>query len=164
MMGRPIIHGYKNHPLYGVWSAIKKKCNNKNSRWYKDYGGRGISVCDEWVNDPKIFIQWALSHGWEKGLNIDRIDNDGDYCPENCRFIDKGLSARNTRLLRGDNKTGYRGVFIGHNKNNPYQSSISVYGKKRHLGCFPSPGLAALRYDVEAFLLNDGRPMNFIDR
>jgi len=158
------IHGFRSHPLYMVWRGMKTRCGNKNYIYYKDYGGRGISVCLDWLNNPRAFIQWALSHGWKKGLYLDRKDNDGNYSPDNCRFIDKGLSSRNQRLLYSNNTSGYRGV--GWDKRrieNPYISHIGVNGKLKHLGSFPSPGLAALRYDAEAYLLNDGRPMNFIN-
>ena len=160
-MGR---HKYRWHPLYYIWGSIKQRIYNKNCHTYSRYGGRGIQMCDEWQGNPVSFIEWALENGWKKGLCIDRVDNDGNYTPKNCRFIDRGLSTRNSRLLISTNKTGYRGVHKSNrHKSNPYISSIWIDGKQRHLGVFPSPGLAGLRYDVEAYLLNDGRPMNFIE-
>ena len=155
-------HGYSNHPLYHVWFNMRDRCCNKNHVAYKDYGGRGISVCLDWLNNPKAFIQWALCHGWEKGLWIDRIDNNGNYELGNCRFVNTGLSARNQRLLKSNNITGYRGVCChSDRKTNQYSAQISINGKVNYLGEFDSPVLAALRYDVEAYLLNDGRPRNF---
>ena len=75
--------------LKNIYSCMRQRCNNPNhtaARWYHD---RGITVCDEWQNDFETFAQWALSHGYEDGLTIDRIDPDGDYTPENCHWITK---------------------------------------------------------------------------
>ena len=73
--------------LYGVWRSMKQRCYKSQSKGFKNYGGRGITICDEWANNPKSFIDWALLNGWQKGLQIDRIDNDGNYAPSNCRFV-----------------------------------------------------------------------------
>ena len=70
-------------PVYRIWQAMKRRCEDKNHVGYKHYGARGIKVCDEWHNSHK-FIEWAIANGYEEGLTIDRIDSDGDYCPENC--------------------------------------------------------------------------------
>jgi len=151
-------HGYSFHSLYRVWENIKKRCYNKNRDNYKNYGGRGITVCDEWMN-PKVFIEWCLENGWRHGLEIDRRDNDGNYCPENCRFVTHGDNVRNNRLIYKHNTSGYRGVSI---KNKKWGASIRINNKLKYLGSFDSPVLAALRYDAESYRLNDGRPMNFL--
>jgi len=88
-------HG-KRHPVYGVWAAILTRCENPNAKCYKNYGGRGIAVCEEW-HDPAVFIDWALAHGWKKGLSIDRIDNNGNYEPDNCRWVTSKENNRNRR-------------------------------------------------------------------
>ena len=150
-------HGYCKHRLYGLWCDMKKRCYNKTFKQYKDYGGRGIKVCDEWMN-PKVFIDWGKSNGWERGLEIDRIDNDGNYEPDNCRFVTAQVNNCNTRLLRKDNTSGYRGVSF---KNKKWVSNISINNTPIHLGYFDSKKLAAIRYDVEAYL-TDERPRNFI--
>lgn len=91
-------HGLSNrHPLYGVWKGMKERCLNPNHFAYKDYGGRGIVVCDHWLHDFGNFYTWCISNGWRKGLSIDRIDNNKGYSPDNCRFVDIFTQARNKR-------------------------------------------------------------------
>ena len=86
--------------LYGVWNAIKQRCNNPNNRSYHNYGGRGIKICDEWANNYKTFYDWAMCAGYEKGKEIDRIDCDGNYEPDNCRFVDIETQANNKRNVK----------------------------------------------------------------
>lgn len=91
--------------LYPLWKSIKYRCYCESCRDYKNYGGRGIKMCDEWKNDFQSFYNWAITNGYkeektDKGVNIltiDRIDVDGDYCPENCRFVTNEIQARNKR-------------------------------------------------------------------
>ena len=79
---------------------IKERCYNPNSKAYKRYGGRGIKMCDEWLNDYELFEKWALSHGYEQHLAIDRINNDGNYSPDNCRFVTPKENNQNRRTTR----------------------------------------------------------------
>jgi hypothetical protein len=80
-------HGLSKHPLYKVFYGIRLRCYNPKAINYKNYGKRGIKICDEWKNDFKTFYDFCIQNGWKKGLQIDRINNDENYEPGNCRFV-----------------------------------------------------------------------------
>lgn len=97
-------------PLYVVWSSMKKRCNNPRNKGYKNYGERGIRVCKEWSESYEAFRDWSLANGYAAGLEIDRRNNDGNYEPDNCRWVAQKINARNTRRNRslsafGETKT-----------------------------------------------------------
>lgn len=90
-----IKHGFAKHPLYHIWGAMIRRCYNTNIHNYHRYGGRGIIVCDEWKNDFQKFYNWAIKNGWQKGLTIERKNNDGNYCSDNCIFATRKKQANN---------------------------------------------------------------------
>lgn len=99
---RLLKHGLGNIRLYDIWKSMKQRCFYENSISYRNYGGRGITVCDEWKQDFISFYKWATSNGYQDNLTIDRINLDGDYEPSNCRFItmkEQGRNKRNNRVL-----------------------------------------------------------------
>lgn len=100
-------HGMDGTKLYRVWSRMKERCNNKNNKSYKNYGGRGIKFCDEW-NDFIPFMEWAFDNGYKEGLSLDRINVNGNYCPSNCRWItmfEQQSNKRNSRYVTINNQT-----------------------------------------------------------
>lgn len=101
----------ENFPkLYQVWASMKHRTTNQNHKQFKDWGGKGISVCNEWKDNFAGFCEWSMKNGYQNCLSIDRINNDGNYEPLNCRWVDKTTQNRNTRKLISRNKSGYRGV------------------------------------------------------
>ena len=99
--------GKKKTRLYRIWTGMKTRCLNEKFRDYEDYGGRGITVCPEWM-EFEPFCEWAMANGYEDNLTLDRKDNNGNYCPENCRWETvktQENNRRNNRLITHNGKT-----------------------------------------------------------
>ena len=149
-----------NKRLYMIFTSIKDRVLNPKYINYKDYGGRGIIICDEWIKDIKAFYKWAMENGYEEHLTIDRIDNDGNYCPENCRWTTKTIQRRNTRIAK-NNTSGFKGVSYN-KKANKYKAQTKVNNKSIYLGSFPTAVEGAIAYNnyiiennLEGFILNE---------
>lgn len=131
----PLFLRKHSNRLYHTWSEMKRRCKaeTSNSRYYKD---KGVSYTSEWENFD-TFAQWAINNGYAPGLEIDRIDSDGDYTPDNCRWVTHKNNSRN-RKARSNNNTGVAGVYTRCRKDGTlvYRAAISVDGKKVNLGTF----------------------------
>lgn len=96
-------HNMSRTRLYHIWNSMKQRCSNPNAISYKYYGQKGVKVCDEWANEFQAFHDWAMSNGYSDNLTIDRKDNDGDYCPENCRW--------STNKVQQNNRNAYNRLY-----------------------------------------------------
>ena len=90
-------HGMKGTRIYNIWKGIKTRCYNEKCHNYSDYGGRGIKMAQEWVNNFDAFYNWSMENNYDDTLTIDRIDNSGNYEPDNCRWVPKSTQSRNRR-------------------------------------------------------------------
>lgn len=88
-------HGKSNHILFSKWEHMKDRCYNPKDKRYKNYGGRGIKICNEWLNSFESFYEWSLENGYKDGLTIDRIDVNGNYEPNNCRWTTWDVQCNN---------------------------------------------------------------------
>ena len=152
-------HGLIGTRLYNIWGNIKSRILNSKNKDYTDYGGRGITICDEWL-DVQNFYNWAMSNGYSDELSIDRIDNDGGYSPENCRWTTLTIQNRNQRIYK-NNTSGYRGVSY-YKRDGNYRAYVKIISKNIHLGKFKTAVEAGIAYNnyiiennLEGFILNE---------
>lgn len=148
---RMTIHGDSKTKLYDVFIHIISRCFDSKNTSYKNYGGRGITVCDEWKNNYILFKQWALENGYEEGLTVDRINNNGDYSPENCRLVSPKIQNINKRI-RKDNTSGQVGV-VRHN--GKWEARIGIDNKNKYIGRFEELKDAILAYEKAKKLRNE---------
>lgn len=105
---RASTHRMSGSRIHNIWKGMKERCYNPNHEQYKDYGGRGILICDEWKDDFLLFYNWAINNDYQNNLTIDRIDNNGNYEPNNCKWStrkEQGNNQRTNHLLTYNNKT-----------------------------------------------------------
>ena len=114
---------------------MKQRCYSQRVKNYNIYGGRGIKICDEWLKDSMSFYNWAISNGYNDSLSIDRINNDGNYEPSNCRWATRTTQVENTRQLWKHNKSGYRNVYW-HKAAKKWDVNFCINGKTTHIGMF----------------------------
>ena len=112
LLKRNTIHGESKTRLYHIWRGIKTRCQNTNHGDYKNYGARGIEICNEWNNSYITFRNWALSNGYTDDLTIERKNVDGNYCPENCCWITKSEQVKNQRPRKKMCDRDEKGRFI----------------------------------------------------
>lgn len=153
-------HNLCNTRVYRIWRNIKNRVLNPKKENYINYGGRGITICDEWKNDFMSFYTWAMENGYSDELSIDRIDNEGNYEPSNCRWTTRTMQSRNQRISN-KNTSGYKGVSYFKRDGN-YQSYIGIKSKLIHLGKFKTAEEAGIAYNnyiiennLEGFILNE---------
>lgn len=129
---RRTTHGEAHTRLYNCWKSIKSRCYWLKGKQSHRYGGRGIIVCEEWKNDFTKFRDWSLNNGYLENLTIDRIDNNGNYEPSNCRWVTHKIQGINRTFTK--NKTGFRGV--RQQANGKYAAQIQENKIMRGLGTY----------------------------
>jgi hypothetical protein len=144
------VHGLAHNYVHKAYKGVKTRCFNPNSVQYENYGGRGITMCEEWKSDFKKFYEWAMKNGWEEGLHLDRIDNDGNYEPNNCRFVEpKENNAIGRQRKRKDNTSGWVGVYKTHS--NRWMAGIQINKKPYYIGTYETVEeavMARINYEI----------------
>ena len=142
-------HGESRTRLYECWRHMKSRCYNPNNVAWSYYGGRGVKVCNVWLNSYKAFREWAMRLGYTDDLELDRIDVDGDYEPSNCRWVNRVEQMRNTRKRTNAKTSKYKGVSWC-TITRKWKAQIVAPGRKSYIGIFRNEVDAARAYDAEA--------------
>ena len=129
------VHGLSNTRIYRCWADMKRRCNNSNSPFFYRYGGRGIKVCEEWNHSFLCFYKWAVENGYRDDLTLDRINNDGDYEPKNCKWSTQHEQSMNKTHLHS--KTGYIGM--RRKSANSFAAEVVRYGRYYYVGTYKTP-------------------------
>ncbi len=137
-------HGMGKHRLYNVWRDMIRRCYDDSNKAYKNYGGRGIYVCERWHSLVNFIID--MDSSFQEGLTIDREKNDLGYSKDNCRWVTKNIQSRNTRQIMSTNKSGFRGVYFDKGSKK-FRVVVTVDSKRIHIGRFINKIDAAMAYD-----------------
>lgn len=125
------VTGKSKTRIYKIWVSMKKRCSTPKEKYYCK---KGIKVCEEWLSNFESFYKWSMQNGYNDKLSIDRIDNNGNYEPTNCRWVDFTIQNRN-KSIQINNKTGCSGVYL-YKELNKYRATIGLNRKKISLGLF----------------------------
>jgi hypothetical protein len=142
-------HGESGSRIHGIWCHMKTRCLCDTSQAYSYYGGRGIKVCQEWIDSYESFRDWALANGYTDKLELDRRDTNDDYCPENCRWATRVQQMRNTRKRRDAETSKFKGVSWCANASK-WRVQLHLNGKPVHVGLYDDEEQAARMYDEAA--------------
>ena len=151
------IHGLRKHRLYQTWAGMLQRCTNPKDPNYKNYGGRGITVCTRWL-DIENFIE-DMDVSYDSACSLDRKDVNKEYSPDNCRWATPTTQARNIRTTRVNNTTGYKGVWF-RKTSGKYSTSIRVNSKTIHLGSHITALEAAKAYNTYVIANNLEHTLN----
>lgn len=141
-------HGESSTRLHGIWCDMKSRCVCETSKAWEYYGGRGITVCQEWIESYESFRDWAMANGYAATLEIDRRDTNGNYEPSNCRWATRVQQMRNTRKRVNAKTSKYKGVSL-HSQNKKWIAQVCGRASKRssYAGSFRTELEAAREYD-----------------
>ena len=135
-------HGYRNTKVYSIVECVIRRCHDPKKDNFQNYGANGIFVCDEWRHDRGVFCKWLEDQGYREGLQIDRIDNDKGYSPDNCRLIPHSFNGINKK---GCGVSGICGVYFKKDCTlRPYLATVRLYGKTYDIGRYLNIEEAAL--------------------
>lgn len=182
-MGRKIKHGKSGTRIYRIYINMKHRCYSKKADSYVYYGARGISVCEEWLKSFEVFQDWALANGYSDNLSIDRIDANGNYCPENCRWVTIDVQNKNKRhvsIIVADGKDAVWvefGAGVYHNGSvgsSPHPKGVELgytigsygkgYGKGRAWGYYDESGVLHITRGTPATMPMYNATKSIIDK
>lgn len=162
-----LTHGESKTKLYHIWESMKGRCYTKGHTSFKNYGAKGITVCAEWVESYDLFKDWAIDNGYREGLQIDRINGEGEYSPNNCRFVTPRENNINKKLRRDRNHFKLIGVYksacaksYGRDE---WYAQITINSKRVNLTGYLCPVSAAIARDLEILRIGLGYNLNFPD-